>query len=286
MLKKYSTYLPDLTQSWILVALLALAGSLFGALVNIILVLIFPGLSGKSELMMYPLIFIPPLIVINKSVRERVAESKITGEQLRSIPIDNPQFGKIGAVATVLLTIPLVFSFNIITEPLSMWMGVPEFFKQFLEQIQTNRLLSFVAVAIFAPVLEEIFCRGIILRGLLTKMDPFKAIFWSALIFGVMHMNPWQALPAFLLGLLMGWIYYKTHSLWIVILIHFINNGFSYLVTVLFPELPPETGFYDLIPGMWYYIAFAMAFVYTGTTIYLMNRNYDTSISFKIQPHS
>ncbi|MDO9680221.1 MAG: type II CAAX endopeptidase family protein [Bacteroidales bacterium] len=286
MLKRYSSYLPDLTQSWILIMLLALAGSILGGLVSFILMFFFPGFKGWGELIMYPLIFIPPYLAIRISLKNRAKNITNTDYEPLSVPIDKPDFGKIGALATILLTIPLVFSINIITEPLTMWMDVPEFLKQFLEQVQSNKISSFIAVVVFAPILEEIFCRGIILRGLLAHMSPSKAILWSALMFGIMHMNPWQAIPAFILGLLMGWIYYKTHSIWIVILIHFINNGFSYLITVFFPELPAETGFYDLIPGMWYYISYIAAFIYTALVLHLMNKYYDKTISLKIQPNS
>ncbi|PKO96373.1 MAG: hypothetical protein CVU12_05410 [Bacteroidetes bacterium HGW-Bacteroidetes-7] len=286
MLKKYSTYLPDLTQSWLLIMLLALAGSLLGGLASFILTLIYPGFSGWGELIMYPIIYIPPYIAIRLSLKNRAQAIPDTEQEPLSVPINRPNFGRIGALATVLLTIPLVFSFNIITEPLTMWMDVPEFLKQFLEQVQSNKISSFIAVVLFAPILEEIFCRGIILRGLLVHLSPSKAILWSAIMFGIMHLNPWQAIPAFMLGLLMGWIYYRTHSIWIVILIHLVNNGFSYLITVFYPELPVDTGFYDLIPGMWYFIAYIAAFVFTALVLHLMNKYYDKTISIKIQPNS
>ena len=37
-------------------------------------------------------------------------------------------------------------------------------------------------------------------------------------------MNPWQAIPAFIIGMLMGYVYYKTGSLKLTMLIHFVNN--------------------------------------------------------------
>lgn len=278
MADKYSKYLPDLTQSWILIILLAIVGSLLGGVVTLVVKLMFPGFSGWGELIMYPLIFIPPFIAINLSIKNRPA--------FHSLPLNQPGFGKLGALLSILIIIPLVFTFNIVTEPLSMWMGVPEFLKQFMEQIQTNKISSLISVVILAPILEELFCRGIILRGLLTRMKPSKAIIWSAFMFGVMHMNPWQAIPAFLLGLLMGWIYYRTHSLWLAVLIHFINNGFSYFITVFYPQLPPDSSFYDLVPGIWYYIVYIFALAYTAAAFYLMNKYYDKTISIKIQPDS
>jgi membrane protease YdiL (CAAX protease family) len=49
-------------------------------------------------------------------------------------------------------------------------------------------------------------------------------------------MNPWQFIPAFLTGLLLGYIYLKTRSLLPVIFVHIINNTFSYLMVYIFGE--------------------------------------------------
>ena len=67
-----------------------------------------------------------------------------------------------------------------------------------------------------------------VLRGLLTtKMKPGWAIVISAAFFAFIHMNPWQSLNAFIIGLVMGYVYYRTGSLWLTMLIHFLNNGFA-----------------------------------------------------------
>ena len=70
-----------------------------------------------------------------------------------------------------------------------------------------------------------------VLRGLLTKLKPGWAIVISALFFALIHMNPWQALNAFIIGVIMGFIYYKTGSLWLTMLMHFVNNGFAVIMT-------------------------------------------------------
>ena len=90
---------------------------------------------------------------------------------------------------------------------------------------------SFLVVAIFAPIFEEWLCRGMVLRGLLTKMKPVWAIVISALFFAVIHANPWQALNAFLIGLVMGYVYYKTGSLILTMVIHFVNNGTAVILS-------------------------------------------------------
>ena len=106
---------------------------------------------------------------------------------------------------------------------------------------------SFLVTAIFAPVFEEWLCRGMVLRGLLTKMKPAWAIVISALFFAVIHLNPWQALNAFGIGLVMGFVYYKTGSLWLTMLIHFVNNGTSVLLSQ-FSSLEETEYWIDILP--------------------------------------
>ncbi len=105
---------------------------------------------------------------------------------------------------------------------------------------------TFLLAAIFAPIFEEWLCRGMVLRGLLTKMKPGWAIVISALFFALIHMNPWQALNAFIIGVVMGYIYYKTGSLWLTMLIHFVNNGTSVVMTQ-FTSIDEDAYFIDLM---------------------------------------
>jgi membrane protease YdiL (CAAX protease family) len=163
-----------------------------------------------------------------------------------------------------------------------MWMGMPDFMKELMRTFSENKISSLIMLVVFAPVLEEIFCRGIILRGLLNHYSPMKAIIWSAAFFGIIHMNPWQAIPAFLIGVLMGWIYWRTRSLWTTIFIHFINNGVAYIITVFFPNLTDDATYYDIIPGAYYYIALMAALIYTICILIIMNKLYDKPISGKI----
>ncbi|RSK47151.1 CPBP family intramembrane glutamic endopeptidase [Hymenobacter rigui] len=91
-------------------------------------------------------------------------------------------------------------------------------------------VVGFLMLCVVAPVLEELLLRGVVLQGLLRNFPnrPWIAIGQSALIFGIMHMNPPQSLATFGLGLLMGWLYYRTRSLWLCMGAHFINNFFAF----------------------------------------------------------
>lgn len=128
-----------------------------------------------------------------------------------------------------------------------------------------------LAIAILGPILEELLFRGAITRVLLKKYNPTKAIILSALVFGIFHINPVQIVTATLMGLLLGWIYYKTASLIPCILIHIVNNSLSVYMGLKYPdvdyswELFTGTGYIELIVAI---AIFAGAFfVMSKTTI-------------------
>ncbi len=103
------------------------------------------------------------------------------------------------------------------------WFPVDERFLDFFESIAMNKS-AWLAAGIMAPLTEEIFFRGIILRGLQRNYPDRYAIFISAILFGMLHINVWQMIPAFLMGLFLGWIYVLTRNIWLSVIIHSIQN--------------------------------------------------------------
>ncbi|MDZ7725868.1 MAG: CPBP family intramembrane glutamic endopeptidase [candidate division KSB1 bacterium] len=128
-------------------------------------------------------------------------------------------------------------SIYFILDPLIELLPMPEFLENmFLELLSKHNVPTFLLLVVAAPVLEEMLCRGIILDGFLKRYTPQKAIIWSAVLFGVMHLNPWQFISAFGLGLYMGWLYYITGSLLSTVLVHAVANGFSFAVGYFYPD--------------------------------------------------
>jgi len=54
----------------------------------------------------------------------------------------------------------------------------------------------------------------------------------SALFFGVMHLQPVQVINAFVVGLILGYVYISTDSLWSVMILHAMNNAVAYLMMI------------------------------------------------------
>jgi membrane protease YdiL (CAAX protease family) len=104
---------------------------------------------------------------------------------------------------------------------------------------------GYFAIGLLAPVCEELVFRGAILRALL-RWTPrhWLAIAISALLFALIHANPIQMPHAFLIGLLLGWLYYRTDSIVPGIVYHWVNNSIAYVVYNFYPD--PQMKLADL----------------------------------------
>ena len=85
-------------------------------------------------------------------------------------------------------------------------------------------------LGIVGPIFEEILFRGLIF-GELRKITPVKiALVIQALLFGAYHLNLVQGVYAFLLGLLIGYVYYRSNSIIAPILMHVSINSLSVII--------------------------------------------------------
>lgn len=98
--------------------------------------------------------------------------------------------------------------------------------------ILENITLS-ISVLVVAPIFEELFFRGAILR-ILDRYNRFFAIFVSSFLFALMHQDITQFFFTFCLGMILAYLSLKYETMAINILIHFINNAWALLVTFLY----------------------------------------------------
>ena len=134
------------------------------------------------------------------------------------------------------------------------------------QQILTSLMKEpwgYVAVGILAPLAEEVVFRGAILRtllGIMSKKNHWVAIMISAAIFGAVHANLAQFINALLMGLLLGWMYYRTGSLVPGILLHWVNNTMAYVLANIMPQ--SDGKLIDLFHGdektMYYAVGFSL----------------------------
>ena len=87
-------------------------------------------------------------------------------------------------------------------------------------------LLNLLVIALIPAVGEELSFRGVLQQGLMRRVkSPHVAILLSAAIFSFIHFQFYGFLPRMFLGILLGYMFYITRSLWTSIAMHFVNNG-------------------------------------------------------------
>lgn len=84
--------------------------------------------------------------------------------------------------------------------------------------------MGWPSLVLGAPLSEEPLFRGLILGGFILRYGAPKAIAYSALMFALVHLNPWQFPIGLLAGLLLGWLTVRTGSLWPAVFAHVLNN--------------------------------------------------------------
>ena len=83
---------------------------------------------------------------------------------------------------------------------------------------------------IFCPVLEEVGVRGILLGGLLkSRCRPWLAIMVTALIFALLHGIGVHFVVSLVFGIILGWLYWRTGSIVLCMIIHVVNNSLSFI---------------------------------------------------------
>lgn len=95
-------------------------------------------------------------------------------------------------------------------------------------------LLNLLVIALIPAIGEEFTFRGVLQQGLMRSMkNPHIAIILSAAIFSFIHFQFYGFLPRMFLGILLGYMFYVSGSLWTSILMHFVNNGTAVLLYYL-----------------------------------------------------
>lgn len=258
LLSGYAFYVPG---PWDIFALTALflVGALIGNFIGLLFMLALPE-SGSEYMMLisYPVMFIPPMMYAMYKSRGNALFD--TGYEM-----DSRHFGKFGTAAISILvmlsTLALAFDMDMVN---ALMPPMPEWLENMLKGMTQGKFwVNFLCVSVFAPFFEEWLCRGMVLRGLLNYsrsegrrgIRPAAAIAISALFFAAIHLNPWQAVPAFALGCLFGYVYYRTGSLNLTMLMHFTNNTFALIISNI-DSIKDAENFMEVMPG-WAYNSIA-----------------------------
>jgi len=85
--------------------------------------------------------------------------------------------------------------------------------------------ISLTLIAVLPGICEEVSHRGMLLKSFESRMGVMRAILFSSILFGFMHLNIIQVFYAAILGYIIALATVATKSLWVGIIMHFMNNA-------------------------------------------------------------
>lgn len=176
----------------------------------------------------YAILFLIAAALISIPIYHRIyrKDCKIAGERKRNIPLESRDYAVIILCSAALA----VAANNIISlTPL------PYLFPGYEETNEvlfgSGMILQILGAGCLGCIVEELSLRGITYLRMKRYWGKRKALFFSALVFGIYHGNVVQAVYAFILGLFFAWVYERYDSLWAPILAHMSANLFVILLS-------------------------------------------------------
>jgi membrane protease YdiL (CAAX protease family) len=132
-----------------------------------------------------------------------------------------------GALGSLTEKIPIPTNFKTWAEDLE-----AQYKKAMLSMTHMNSFMdlayALLAVAIMPSIIEEVYFRGTLQKILMDLTGkPYAAIILTAIFFSAIHFSFFGFLSRMALGIVLGYIYYYTKTIWLPILLHFLNNGIA-----------------------------------------------------------
>lgn len=190
---------------------------------------------------LYPLTMIIPLLVMWCYVRLRGGRG--VARVRCSVAGFNP--------SVILVGVVWLLAAQILLEPLTQILPQPS-----MPEVGLG-LWAYVTTILFAPILEELLCRGLLFETFNKRWGVKLSIFLSALFFGLIHFDISTAIVATIAGMIFGVLYVRTSSIFASIIVHAINNAMAFTLIVLEKE---NISFREILGSdMVYYIVYGVA---------------------------
>lgn len=135
-------------------------------------------------------------------------------------------------LVSILFTIFMILAID----PITSFIPMPEWLEEIMASLIKKNFASFMTIAIVAPVMEELLFRKVIFEGFLENYSLKKAILMSAFMFALFHLNPWQGIGAFIAGVYLAYLFYKTGDIMLCMFVHFVNNGLGFSAFIYFDD--------------------------------------------------
>lgn len=247
-------------RSLFIIIMFTLIPGIINFLSTFIMILIDENISIGSVMIRAALILIPVHMVIIITVGKKYTQKDIIKINDKKVKINNKDFLYVFLIIIGYILIREAILFDVLSQfegPISE--DDIDFFIDNAETIEVVifGFLMYFQTLITAPIFEELLFRGIILNGLLNKYknSSKKAIIYSAMVFGLVHLNIPQGINAFIGGIILGFIYCYTKSMKLSIFAHFINNLITFVPvpeSLIFKFIYIVIGTYVIMKGIKY----------------------------------
>jgi membrane protease YdiL (CAAX protease family) len=175
-------------------------------------------------------------------------------------------------VAVILTTCGLSILLSDVGNLLELLLPIPSGLARLFESLTSGEqglLATVFALSIAAPLAEEPLLRGVILAGLRSRYSERTAIVVSAVLFGILHVNPWQFVSAAGFGIVAAWWVLRAGSLVPALLGHAVGNALPVLVNGLHLVIPGYTtssgGHVEFQP--WWFNALGLLLLTSGLSL-------------------
>ncbi len=144
------------------------------------------------------------------------------------------------------------------------------FITQYDSQLQM--ILAFIVVAVLPAIGEEIVFRGMIQNDFYRATRNAHLSIWiSAFLFSAIHLQFYGFFPRMFLGALFGYLYFWSGNLWMPVLAHFVNNGFTLVSLYLYDKGAIAIDMENTQPTLWqvlFSIVFSAFLLYAFKNFY------------------
>jgi membrane protease YdiL (CAAX protease family) len=144
---------------------------------------------------------------------------------------------------------------------IQIFVPVPQWFIDELQFMKaesgTEWLMLILGVVLLAAFAEELLFRGFLQVSLERKGDPTRAVLLTSLTWTMVHMNPFWAIQIFIIGVVIGFLAWRTNSVIPSIIVHGMNN----LLSLIFYNIGDQIPWYLMGNHVSIYLLLPAAFV-------------------------
>ena len=135
-------------------------------------------------------------------------------------------------LSIILLSVGIIILIDEVDRLVYILFGQPEYLAELAEQLKITSLYSGIAIVVttvlIAPIIEEMLFRGYFQKVLEDVwQDVTKAILVTGIFFAFVHLNPYWIVQIYLLGVVLGYLAWRTNSIIPSLILHGLNNGFA-----------------------------------------------------------